>query len=138
MGVKRATSVRRGIVVPWPGRLDSARPGGDLRLRSGRRRGLPVTDQARDRNETVRTNRLFVLAVITALVGLVPWAAAAPLMLKIFGSLLTLICLLIAYLTGSVLITGRGAKPKSGCGACTTCSCSSGSSADTSSTPASA
>jgi hypothetical protein len=90
----------------------------------------------------VRTNRLFVLAVIAALVGLVPWVAGAPLLLKVFGSLLTLLCLLVAYLTGSVLITRRGEKPQSGCGACSTCSCTDGSStaadagsADASSTP---
>ena len=75
----------------------------------------------------MRTNRLFVLAVATALVGLVPWLTAVPLAVKLLGVALTLVSLLVAYLTGSVLITQRG-KGKSGCGACETCSCSSGAS----------
>lgn len=76
----------------------------------------------------MRTNRLFVLAVITTLVGLVPWLTGVPLLLKLFGVVLTLVGLLVAYLTGSVLLTERR-KSKSGCGACETCSCSTGSSA---------
>jgi heme A synthase len=76
----------------------------------------------------VRTNRLFALAVVTALVGLAPWLTAVPLAIKLLGVALTLVSLLVAYLTGSVLITQRG-KGTSGCGACETCSCSSGASA---------
>jgi hypothetical protein len=80
----------------------------------------------------VRTNRLFVLAVMTALVGLVPWLAGVPLLLKLFGVVLTLVGLSIAYLTGSVMLTQRGTKGKTGCGSCETCSCSTGSSAGSS------
>lgn len=74
----------------------------------------------------MRTNRLFVLAVITALVGLVPWLTDVPLALKLFGVVLTLVGLLIAYLTGAVLISERARKGTSGCGACETCSCGTG------------
>jgi hypothetical protein len=83
----------------------------------------------------VRTNRLFALSVMTVLVGLVPWLTGVSLVLKLFGLVLILVGLLVAYLTGAVLLTQRR---KNGCSnACDTCSCSSGSGTNTSSsTPA--
>ena len=71
----------------------------------------------------MRTNRLFALAVVTALVGVVPWLADVPLVLKFFGALLTAVALVIAYLTGTVMIAERKAN---GCGKCETCTCIAG------------
>ena len=71
----------------------------------------------------MRTNRLFALAVVTAIVGVLPWLAGVPLPLKLFGTLLTVISLVIAYLTGAVMISERR---ENGCGNCETCSCIAG------------
>lgn len=68
----------------------------------------------------MRTNRLFALALVTTLVGLVPWLIGASTAVKLFGSILTAFALLIAFLTGSVMIAERR---KNGCGECDTCTC---------------
>jgi hypothetical protein len=75
----------------------------------------------------VRTNRLFVLAMITAVVGVLPWLTGVALGLKLLGAVLTLTGLLITYLTGSVLLARRRtpAAASGGCGSCESCSCSS-------------
>lgn len=75
------------------------------------------------------TNRLFALAVVTALAGLVPWLLDVPLVLRLFGAVVTLAGLAVAYLTGSVALASRraGARPAGGCGNdCSTCQCSGG------------
>ncbi|HET9657571.1 MAG TPA: hypothetical protein VFP72_19630 [Kineosporiaceae bacterium] len=82
----------------------------------------------------MRTNQLFTLAVITTVVGVLPWFSSLPLGLKLFGAVLTLVGLFVAYLTGSVMLAGRRAPAgggTGGCGACETCSCSTGSAAPT-------
>lgn len=68
----------------------------------------------------MRTHRLFTLALVTAVTGLAPWLTSTPIALKLFGSILTAFALLIAFLTGSVMITERRRR---GCGNCDTCTC---------------